>query len=254
MGPVHITPTQPLPNRGYPGSRYPFRKAVTNLVGWSENLPKPPFPKDDKNVSSKKTPESQGAQPCRHCGSGKHWDNECHHSRKGERQARVNYVQLEEMDYEAQENYDNLYYELDSEDEQDFHEPLQPIDLSSQRVNPSAINLEKEANLEGTNNSSELVGEDTAMNTLNASSNRVEVIPPKSNSKSRDLTLVPKTPLNCNTRRHLARDIARANYSLIENGSAKPLIKLKKYMARPPGCSFLGSKATQVPVTINSLS
>jgi len=34
----------------------------------------------------------------------------------------------------------------------------------------------------------------------------------------------------------------------------KPLIELKKHQARPPGCSFLGSQAAQVPATINSLS
>ena len=33
----------------------------------------------------------------------------------------------------------------------------------------------------------------------------------------------------------------------------KPLVELKKHQARPPGCSFLGSQATQVPATINSI-
>ena len=33
----------------------------------------------------------------------------------------------------------------------------------------------------------------------------------------------------------------------------KPLIELKKHLARPPGCSFLGSQATQVPATVNFL-
>jgi len=34
----------------------------------------------------------------------------------------------------------------------------------------------------------------------------------------------------------------------------KPLVELKKHQAWPPGCSFLGSQAAQVPATINSVS
>jgi len=34
--------------------------------------------------------------------------------------------------------------------------------------------------------------------------------------------------------------------------NSKPLVELKKYLAQPPGCSFLGAQATQV-VTINPL-
>ena len=31
----------------------------------------------------------------------------------------------------------------------------------------------------------------------------------------------------------------------------EPLVKLQKYMARPPVCSFLGASAAHVPVLIN---
>ena len=34
---------------------------------------------------------------------------------------------------------------------------------------------------------------------------------------------------------------------------SKPLVELKKHQARPPGCSFLGSQAAQVPATFNSI-
>ena len=34
--------------------------------------------------------------------------------------------------------------------------------------------------------------------------------------------------------------------------SEAPLIELHKYMARPPGCSFLSASAAHVPVSINS--
>ena len=103
------------------------------MVGWTPSLKPPKFPKDNKNISSRKTPESVNARPCRHCGSGKHWDYECKYSWKGERQARVNFVTLSDPDVEALNAYDNLYYKLESDNEseddsQDFHEPLQSSD------------------------------------------------------------------------------------------------------------------------------
>jgi hypothetical protein len=63
-----------------------------------------------------------------------HWDNECCHCRKGERMARVNHVWLEDDDVRAQEEYDSLFYKLDSDaknesTQQDFHRPLQCFDF-----------------------------------------------------------------------------------------------------------------------------
>ena len=100
------------------------------------SLEPPKFPKDDKNVSSRKTPESVNARPCQHCGSGKHWDYECKYSWKGERQARANYASLSDPDVEALNAYDDLYYKLESGDEsendsQDFCDPLQSSDRTS---------------------------------------------------------------------------------------------------------------------------
>lgn len=80
-----------------------FSRARTNLVGWSKDMPPPEFPKDDRNVSPNKTPESIGARACRHCGSGKHWDKECKHAKQGERRAHTNFVQLEEGHWNAQD-------------------------------------------------------------------------------------------------------------------------------------------------------
>jgi hypothetical protein len=66
-------------NRGqddYVEKRTQFQKpdssARTNLVGASPTLQPPRFLKDDSTISKKATPESKGARPCRHCGSGKH--------------------------------------------------------------------------------------------------------------------------------------------------------------------------------------
>ena len=97
-----------FPNRAFQSQRFHPRKAHVNMVGWTPSLEPPKFPKDDKNVSSRKTPESVNARPCQHCGSGKHWDYECKYSQKGERQARVNYISLSDPDVEALNAYDDL--------------------------------------------------------------------------------------------------------------------------------------------------
>ena len=97
----------------------PFRnqRANANLVGWTQTTSKPQFPKDDLNISPRGTPEEKGARPCRHCGSGKHWDRDCKFARKGERSARVNSVTLQQDEREAQDRYDDLYYETFSDDD-----------------------------------------------------------------------------------------------------------------------------------------
>ncbi len=115
------------PQQNSRGSR-PQRNTRTFLVGWSANLGKPQFPRDDSMVSKGKTPEDKGARPCRHCGSPKHWDNECSHARKGARQARANLARYEEEDFKAEEEYNELYAATDSEidedsNQQDFHSP-----------------------------------------------------------------------------------------------------------------------------------
>jgi len=77
---------------------------------------------------------------------------------------------------------------------------------------------------------------------------------PESSSLSKDLSSTRKIPLNRNTRRQLARDIAKVHHLISKDPSnPKPLIELKKHLARPPGCSFLGSQAAQVPATMNFL-
>jgi hypothetical protein len=98
-----------------------------------DTLEPPKFPKDDKNISSRKTLESVNTRPCQHCRSGKHWDYKCKYSQKGERQAQVNFISLWDPDIEALNTYDDLYYELVSNNEsandsQDFHKPLQSSD------------------------------------------------------------------------------------------------------------------------------
>ena len=135
-------------NRAFQSQRFHSRKAHINMVGWTPSLEPPKFPKDDKNISSRKTLESVNARPCRHCGSGKHWDYKCKYSQKGERQAQVNFVSLSDPDVEALNAYDDLYYELNSNNEsednsQDFPELLHSSDWHLQ------IKSEDESRLEG---------------------------------------------------------------------------------------------------------
>lgn len=96
-----------------------YKEAKANLVGWSARTTNPPFPKDDSNISPRGTPVSKGGRPCRHCGSDNHWDPECKYACKGEKRARVNVATTEPDDIRAQEEYDKLYYEGVSDDEQE---------------------------------------------------------------------------------------------------------------------------------------
>ena len=68
---------------------------------------------------------------------------------------RVNLVRLEDEDVRAQEEYDSLFYELDSDTEgestqRDFCRPLQCSDFSNQPSNPDLEKLEDMSHLEGT--------------------------------------------------------------------------------------------------------
>jgi hypothetical protein len=266
LTPGNAIPTQ-LPNSGF-NSRNPWKRANTNFVGFTPSLKKPEFPKDDKNVSPRRTPESIGARPCRHCGSGMHWDNECRHSRQGERKARTNFVQPSRAEIQAQEDYDALYYDLDSENETegtnngtpqpDFCEPLQRSDFPNQHAIPSMNQLEDSSSLEGFNDSSESLGKENSpaldSQSIKVLSHRVAAFSdPKSNKARKDLTTATKPALNRRSRRRLARDVARVRYSSSQElANGQTLIELKRFMSRPPGCSFLGSRATQIPATINA--
>ena len=249
-----------LPNQEYSNSWFPYCKAHVNLVSWSQNIRTPQFPKDDKNVSPCRTPELIGARPCRHCRSGNHWDNECRHSRKGEKLARVNYIQLEDNNIRAQEDYFNLFYQLDSDAEQesspqDFCRPLKRSDFPDQLNNPNSEKLEDVSYLEGTEGCNKPLGlENTQSMEFSLSDAISHSTLPKSSLLSKNLSSTPKIPLNRNTRRWLARDIVKVHHLVPKDPSnPKPLIELKKHLARPPGCSFLGSQATQVPATMNFL-
>ncbi|KAJ7336115.1 hypothetical protein DFH08DRAFT_965018 [Mycena albidolilacea] len=329
--------------------------ARTNLVGASPNMPPPLFPKDDHNVSRKATPESKGARPCRHCGSGNHWDNECKHSFKANKFARANLASATSDDARAQEEYDEFYYGLDdapSADEQGFDQSLRSTGPSafqvsadskrggdtmpalkgtSERKNSQRARIEEveddedesysglhpispstlleeiqkpiipvicrtplpneransESRLSRKARVEEVEDEEdepfSKLHPLSPFSILEEVedfIPPAINIRepiAKDIpTYTPcdmwnsdflpgtekQTPftkpvLNHRSRRRLAKEIQACNYRVISSPdtcSNKPLIELRKYMARPPGSTFLGSSATQATATVGSLT
>ena len=220
------TPTsQPhcLPNWEYPISHLPYRKANLNLISWSINIGTPQFPKDDKNISPRKRPESISTRPCRHCGSRKHRDNEYRHSQKGEKLARVNFVHHKDNDVQAQENYDNLFYEQDSDIEEesnqrDFHRPLQCSDLPNQPNNTSSEKLEDTSSLEGTEGLKQPLGIRITQSSDSGPSNALATLSEASFS-SRDLSSTSKIPLNRNSQRRPARDITKVHHLISKDPS-----------------------------------
>lgn len=78
-------------------------------------------------------------------------------------------------------------------------------------------------------------------------------LPSNSDSDAENSPII-KPSLNRRSRRRLAKEIGQVHYTLSKERlpSGQVLVELKKIMARPPGCSFLGSKAAQVPCFINS--
>jgi hypothetical protein len=53
-----------FPNQGLQNQWFQPRKAHVNMIGWTPSLESSKFPKDNKNVSPRKTPESVNARPC----------------------------------------------------------------------------------------------------------------------------------------------------------------------------------------------
>jgi hypothetical protein len=260
---------RPYRDRDREYSRNSVQTARTNLVGWSRNQGPPKFPKDDKNVSAKATPESKGARPCRHCGSGKHWDNECKHAFKGNRAARANLANTTSEDQDAQDEYNDLYYSLDTDDDsgseskQGFNQPLQITDttsyLTSSGTETEAVGsaLEGNINLENSVENMANLLLDTQPDTEEPPAVNSTPEVKEESSLSSNVTACTafhaKPALNRRTRRRLAREINSVNYHVRHSSASKPIVELRKYMARPPGCSFLGAKATETTATIGGL-
>ncbi|KAF7306872.1 TY3B-TY3B protein [Mycena indigotica] len=226
--------------------------------GASRNLPPAPFPKDDANVSKKATPESKGARPCRHCGSGKHWDNECKHAFRGNKTVRAHLAAATEEELDAQEDYDDLYYSLEpaAEDVQDFDLASQITEPTAHLVNSKPAEFGSHSALGGCFESKgsqqasveSVPDEDELKDSVQADSNQ-----------SRDATCMTYTSvssLNRRSRRRLAREIKAVNYRVMHTPyeDQKSVIELRRHMSRPEGSAFLGASATQATATVGGLN
>jgi hypothetical protein len=109
----------------------------------------------------------------------------------------------------AQEDYNNLFYELDSNTKQesspqDFCRPLQHSDFPAQLNNPNSEKLEDVSCLEGTEGSNKPLGlentQSSDFSSLDTISHKISTLPKRS-LLSKDLSSIPKIPLNQNTRR-----------------------------------------------------
>ncbi|KAJ3979040.1 hypothetical protein F5890DRAFT_1421900, partial [Lentinula detonsa] len=223
------------PYRGYWSNENkgpPPLKARVNLIGSSTNLQPPQFPKDDSNVSKKASPEEKGLRPCRHCGSGKHWDYECKYARQGVKRARTNHIVTTPEEDQAQEEYDELGGRVR---EGGFLESSQKSDETTpSNESPVCDYTETTSELRG-----DMIGENTQLEEK-----------PTYQAK----THMARPSLNRKTRRRLARDIQTQSYSYHTQSQteAKDLLELPKQLARPSGCSFLGARATEALGYINS--
>ena len=104
----------------------PLRNLIKKLVGAHKSFAKPQLPKRDDVVSPGKTPEQEGARPCRHCGSGRHWDFD-HLFSTNNKQAKTFLVNLDSEAKDVLVAYENCFYQ-DSDIAEDEEETLEEID------------------------------------------------------------------------------------------------------------------------------
>lgn len=254
---------QQKPSTGGGKGNYFKKPAIrTYLIGTSPNTSKPPFPKDDSNVSKKATPESRGARPCRHCGSGKHWDYECKHATKGMKIARTRIATSTSDDTDAQEEYDDLYYNLESDTEDEEDVTCNSVQASG---TPSE---EPDEESEATVNCTKVQALSLGIKSSNTKKVIMESSRSQDISKKKDLNHATDSEdennENCKKRKkNLPLDSSmfrrkkkkEANKSEDESGQLPEIyeppgeiLQLTRTMARPPGCSFLGAKATTTDV------
>jgi hypothetical protein len=166
---------------------------------------------------------------------------------------------------QAQENYEDLYYGLGSDDdnlvkpmEEDFCEPLQLAEESSVPAHSSGSYMTVTSELKG--ESIDLrepritVTSRVDVNTPIDPFSINESSPTVSTTSGAQIPTGQMFSLNRHSCRRLAKDIRRSTYTIQQGDCDElPLIELTKVMARPPGCSFLGSKAVKVPGIIGEL-
>ncbi len=239
---------QPVSFRN-PDSRYRNQERIvrTNLAGTSDGFPSPRFPRNDKNILKWRfTPKQKGARPCQHCGSDQHWDPECEHHYKDMKLAHTNMASIS-FD-SSQAKYDDLYYSLDDSEVsgQDFDDTLQTTESTCRLINSCEVDTAKPSALGG----------ESCTKTNENEEKFAPVRTFRVESKNACTSFYEKPALNRKTRRALARSISKTEFTTWDKPGRiddKSLIELQKLMERPPGCTFLGSKATEAIASVNSL-
>lgn len=91
----------------------PTVEAETHLTGYTKELGKPAYPKDDSTVSKGRTPKDKGARGCRHCGSLMHWDSDCKYSRRNAPQVRAHLATISDPEeyWAAMDDYETVQSE-----------------------------------------------------------------------------------------------------------------------------------------------
>ena len=196
----------------------------------------PKFPKDDSNVSSKQTPEQKGVRPCRHCGSGKHWDNECKYATK----ITTRSYSIDSLDEEghAQWEYDQAYLEECS-----------ISDSYEARLNHTTSQASSDVS-ESTD--LDLPSVEAPVEEVQCNLTRTTAHLSESTSTLGGLEAQPTSEVNRRTRRMMGKHSKSvASYiknSKLSNWAPNSLLKLKRFMSRPAGCAFLGSSASTTKV------
>ena len=218
-----------------------FHDARTHLVRWSSSLLSPKFLNDDSNVSKKGTPEEKGAQACRHCRSGKHWDDECKHACTSNfQQTRLNLASGELEEFEAQEAYDELYQDLswaEGNQEEDNAHVLQTI---SEIPKESPLVKDKsdtppDAHCNSIKHIINKFG--TASGQGGSESSPNEEAPSPSPKTSR--TTVGNQKIKIKLLHEAGKATTHLGISQLSNITPQALMKLQKHMSWPAGSTFL---------------
>jgi hypothetical protein len=101
-----------------------------------EPLRKPNYPKDDATKSKDKngklrTPASLGKRPCRHCGSGQHWDSNCKYRKLNATRARAQYLALNEDEMMEEDDYERA--QVSDIDQDDLIEELEEVEEDAEQ-------------------------------------------------------------------------------------------------------------------------
>ncbi|QRW06065.1 Retrovirus-related Pol polyprotein from transposon [Ceratobasidium sp. AG-Ba] len=184
---------------------------------------KPKYPPDDKNVSKKATPKSKGARPCIHCGSQMHWDNECKYHPKNMKKVKAYFSNASQEEQDDQAEYERMEAEANESDAGFLERSQSAIEDDTEKLKDVSTPWDP-----GTNSDE----------TVQASGYNAFV-------NSSESFKFPSRKALFNTLKSLKSNLAEASQS-------PKTVVLQKLMARPPGATFLGSRATTVPAYLGS--